>query len=457
MRTGRLSACHGMPSAREAVWAVDAGGRVSRRPAVAPFWKHRPGHGVLFRGTSAWSGTPRSASFVRCVADGSWPLWDAYRGFGQPLLADPERRGPLSLTWLNLVVPPWTDYTLFVVAHLGSRASASIVGSALDVSRPSGRSGAAAAWVLSGPFLSLASMWHHLAGAAWIPWVFWAAEGALERSGVRPLVGLALAVAAQVLAGSPDYSLLTVLALAVYVGARCWSRPPSWRAGVRLAVRLGFAAALALLASAAQWLPTLEWALRLRTSEPPFRRGGGLVPPSRVGRRGPSSLPLVRRSTQERPLVVAAGGARPVVGVDLPRSDGVRSRGSGNLRLRPGATGVPGRPRPGIDPCGTRKAHVPVCRQPVRPAASGAPSLPGQGHGPGRLRHGPPGRIRHRGPGCSTPDPRGSRAPRSRGGARRRARGRRGVGPRPEPWCLGHGIPVGARDGEGKRLSCVSD
>jgi membrane protein YfhO len=238
--------------------------------AVAPFWKAVAGYGVLFRRDIGMVWYPLVASFVRCAADGSWPLWDAYRGFGQPLLADPRAEVLYPPTWLTLAMSAGTYYTLFVVAHVAFSGLGLYLLARRWRLSPLGSFGAAAAWVLSGPFVSLASMWHHLAGAAWIPWIFWAAEGALERSGVRPLVGLALAVAAQVLAGSPDYSLLTILALAVYVGSRCWSRPPSWRAGVQVALRLGFAAALALLASAAQWLPTLEWALRSERRSLPF-------------------------------------------------------------------------------------------------------------------------------------------------------------------------------------------
>ena len=115
-----------------------------------------------------WVG--QAEAFVRAVAAGSWPVWNPYVSFGQPLLANANAQVLYPLTWLNLLMPPWTYYTLFVFAHfvlagagmfllcrrLGLGPLASAVGGSL--------------WIASGPFVSLVSLWNHLAGAAWIPW-----------------------------------------------------------------------------------------------------------------------------------------------------------------------------------------------------------------------------------------------------------------------------------------------
>ena len=47
-----------------------------------------------------------------------------------------------------------------------------------------------AIWMASGPFLSLASTWHHMAGAAWIPWVVLAADMALTRPSVAFVIDI---------------------------------------------------------------------------------------------------------------------------------------------------------------------------------------------------------------------------------------------------------------------------
>src|SRR5918996_5418551 len=63
----------------------------------------------------AWQ--PQVSAFVHCIDRGSWPVWDPFLGFGQPLLADPSGQFLYPPTWLNLFVMPCTYYTLFVVGH----------------------------------------------------------------------------------------------------------------------------------------------------------------------------------------------------------------------------------------------------------------------------------------------------------------------------------------------------
>lgn len=218
---------------------------------------------ALYRRDISMVWYPQVEAFVRCVASGSWPLWDPYRGFGQPLLADPRAEILYPPTWLNLLIPPWIYYTLFVVAHL--------VFSGIGLQKLSRRWGtsalgafvAAVIWTAGGPLLSLASMWHHLAGAAWIPWIFLAAEVALQGRSLVSILPLACALAAQVLAGSPDYTILTGLALgaSILVCHVDWHEPRGVRNRV-IALRAGLGAVLGLALSAGQWLPALEMARR---------------------------------------------------------------------------------------------------------------------------------------------------------------------------------------------------
>jgi hypothetical protein len=206
---------------------------------------------------------PQVEVFVRTVAAGSWPVWDPYRGFGQPLLADPRAEVLYPVTWLNLILPAWAYYTLFVVAHLLlAGAGLYALGRRWRLS-PAAAFLAAAVWVASGPLLSLASVWHHLAAAAWMPWVFLAAEDALGRPSLRGVLVWAAAVAIQVLAGSPDVTVLTLSALALHVllSHLVWRRGGGSRN--RTVVAVGAAAlALGLGLSAAQWLPALDVARR---------------------------------------------------------------------------------------------------------------------------------------------------------------------------------------------------
>ena len=172
-------------------------------------------NGILFRGRVLYERDihlvwhAQVESFVRCIASGSWPVWDPYLSFGRPLLANPATQAAYPWTWLNLVAPPAPVYTAYVVAHLIlAGIGAFLLARRWELSRSAAFVGAAI-WILSGPLLSMVSVWHHLAGAAWMPWVVLAAEDALR----TPSAGRALlwgaAFGAQMLAGSPDMCVMT--------------------------------------------------------------------------------------------------------------------------------------------------------------------------------------------------------------------------------------------------------
>jgi membrane protein YfhO len=206
----------------------------------------------------------QTETFVRAVLGGSWPVWDPYPGFGQPMLANPDAQVLYPFTWLNLLMSPATYYVVFVFSHLffsawGMRALVRSMGLS-----EGGGFAAATLWMLSGPFLSLVNVWHHFASAAWIPWVLLAAERAVSTGRRRDTVLWGAAMAAQILAGSADMSVMTVL-LAVAFAAR---RVLPVRSGVspaplvRSAVVAAAAGGLALALSAGLWVPTLEAARR---------------------------------------------------------------------------------------------------------------------------------------------------------------------------------------------------
>ena len=200
---------------------------------------------------------PQVETFVQCVAAGSWPLWDPYSGFGRPLLADPRASVLYPPTWLNMLMSPASAYTALSVGHVvlagvGLRRllrhwrlpeMPALAGAALSMA--------------SGPLLSLVSMWHHLAGAASMPWVVLAVDRALDEPSRRRVASAAALVGVQVLAGSPDYSALTLLVSAIFAMMGPAATPVARRAAVLAGVL-----ALAAVLSAAQWWPTLDVVLR---------------------------------------------------------------------------------------------------------------------------------------------------------------------------------------------------
>ena len=199
-------------------------------------------------------------SFVRCIAKGSWPVWNPYRSFGQPLLADASNAVLYPPTWLNLLMPSWAYYTLFAAAHLVLAATGMRV-----LARRLGLSGAGAfvasvCFVASGPVFSFVPLYHHLAGAAWIPWVVWSALRLAERPGPSSVARLSLVAAAQLLAGSADMFLMALIVVGAFGlgSALAGSGSPGARRRVFAWTALGLGLALGI--AALQWIPTLEFA-----------------------------------------------------------------------------------------------------------------------------------------------------------------------------------------------------
>ena len=218
--------------------------------------------GVLFERDVHLVWLPQMEVLVRAVAGGAWPLWNPSAGFGDPLLANPEAQVLYPFTWLNLICPPATFYTLFAVAHLilgglGVRALART----MRLSPPAAAA-AGALWMAAGPVLSLVNLWHHYAGACWMPWVLAAAEWTFRTRRLGPALGWAGAQALQVLAGSADMCAATILLSAGRLLCYVRWKTPSSRRNLRLAGLATLALVLGLGASAAQWMPTVDVARR---------------------------------------------------------------------------------------------------------------------------------------------------------------------------------------------------
>lgn len=197
-------------------------------------------------------------AFARCLAAGSWPLWNTLDGLGRPMLANPGSQVLYPFTWLSLALAPQDYYDLYAFAHvLFAGLGAFVLARRLGVSTGGGLL-AGALFLLGGPLLSVTNLWQHLAGAAWVPWVLAAGDAALERPAVGRTAAWGGAVALQMLTGSLDYVLLGGLAQAVLALRHLGTPGARWRGtGPRLAAAAG-AAALALGLSAAQWVPSLD-------------------------------------------------------------------------------------------------------------------------------------------------------------------------------------------------------
>jgi hypothetical protein len=201
---------------------------------------------------------PRALAFGEAVRAGLPPLWDTWIGFGEPWLADPSAQLLYPTTWLCAVAPPWLVYTLFAVGHL-ALAGAGVT----RLARVSGlRRGesllAGVSFLLCGPFVSLVNLWHHLAGAAWMPWVVLAVHRLVRRPRPAAAIRLGLCLAVQVLAGSADMVLMTALLSAAWSFGVIRARARV----VPIAAGGAGALLLALALSAGQWVAALDVASR---------------------------------------------------------------------------------------------------------------------------------------------------------------------------------------------------
>jgi hypothetical protein len=200
------------------------------------------------------------ASIRRCLAEASWPLWDASLGFGQPLLANPSAQILYPSTWIALFGDPGAAYTIYVVSHvLFSGFGLYLLARRLELSRGAALV-SAALWTASGPFLSLVSLWHHLAGAAWLPWVLVAADRALRSPRATTILLWGATQGVQILTGSADLSAMTVSVTLAYGLGFAYAARETRGAKARLAAAALFALVFALALSAGQWLPAADYA-----------------------------------------------------------------------------------------------------------------------------------------------------------------------------------------------------
>lgn len=233
------------------------------------------------------------------VAAGRWPVWNPWVGFGEPLWANPSMQVLYPATWLHAFFAPARVYSIQIVLQTAlSAAGMFALARRFGLSVPAAAT-SAMAWSASGPFVSMASLWHHFSGAALIPWVLLAADRAA--AGPRPALAWAAAVALQLLAGSADMAAVTHLMMAPLLVRRIFEQRTGTGAGAAV-LRIAAAWALALSLAAAQWLPTLEIA-------------------QRSARR---SLPDATRDAWSLHPVVAAQAVYPVLPSVLPLRADVR-------------------------------------------------------------------------------------------------------------------------------------
>jgi hypothetical protein len=274
-------------------------------------------------GASAWAMLPWAQVAHRQIAHGVVPLWNPYQGAGTPLAAngqssvfDPMMLAvnlhPTTLTW---------DLTLLFSLVLGAVGMYLFLRN-LGLSTLGALTGTGA-FVLSGYFATDANN-SFVRVYSYLPILFLFVDRSVQSARIVWVAALAAALAATILVGMPEASLLVVAAAALYGVYRVIKNPRGdvgWR--LRATLRLGGAGVAGLLLAAPLLLLLLGY---LRISFNVHTTGQGLGAASRATLLNwlipfvngyPAALRVVRFSPT-RSWVGAAGAAFIVVAVASP-------------------------------------------------------------------------------------------------------------------------------------------
>lgn len=194
----------------------------------------------------------------RTVRAGEWPWWNPWIRNGLPFFANPQVGLFYPLTVPFYLLPTAAALNATVILHTVLAATGFFAWL-----RGAGRSPAAAALgalaiVWGGYALSMTVYLNNLQALAWIGWTWWAWERWQTHRTWRWLACTSSGFALQFLAGEPQVAVVTA-AVALLLA---WTREPApggargrWAAPV---LALAAAAAVAMLATAAQLAPTIE-------------------------------------------------------------------------------------------------------------------------------------------------------------------------------------------------------
>jgi hypothetical protein len=193
---------------------------------------------------------------------GSLPLWNRAYSAGQPLAANPAYEVFYPPQWLIFLPSFHFGFQLhilvhFVIAAWGMFALLRGLGA-----RPLAVTFGAAAFVLCGPYLSLATKLPLLFSLSWMPLALHCARKAIEERSRRAIAVAALTLSMQLIIGEPTMALQTWLLIAGYA---------LWRRGPTLKQRLGtvmIIGVFAALVAAVQLLPALDFTRDSVRSEP---------------------------------------------------------------------------------------------------------------------------------------------------------------------------------------------
>jgi hypothetical protein len=198
---------------------------------------------------------PLKHFFHERLLRGELPLWNPLLLMGTPYLANLQS-GVFYPPSLLLLLPLPLGFNLFLFSHYVIALSGAWVWL-----RARGMDGipaatGAAVFTLGGYLVSLLNLTNHLQAAAWAPWVLFSWSRFVANGRASDFLWLILALSVELLGGSPENLLLTLLAVVAWTvfGSR-----RAWGERARLFGYLALASMATAALCAVQLLPTLEY------------------------------------------------------------------------------------------------------------------------------------------------------------------------------------------------------
>lgn len=187
---------------------------------------------------------------VQLLKEGNFALWTDAHGNGQPFMANPKNAVFYPTTWLYLFLPLFTAFKLHYLIHaLLGWLGLCVLCKSYSLSRKASFLGASL-FAFSGMYLSSFEFYNHIAALTWMPWVLWLLHRD-ARPGRARIVPLAFLWALMILAGAPEFILMTLFLAA----SQAFFTAGKWKKKVAIAV---LSLLLATILSAVQVLPSME-------------------------------------------------------------------------------------------------------------------------------------------------------------------------------------------------------
>ena len=186
------------------------------------------------------------------VTHGAFPFWNPYFSAGQPLAANPAYQVFYPLHWLILLPSFHFGFQLHIVVHFVIAALGMYLPLRGLGASPIASTFGAAVFVLSGPYLSVATKLPMLFALSWMPLALGCARRAIDRPSGRRFAIAALILSLQLIIAEPMIVAQTWMFIAGYAIWR-WN----WRKDL---LTIGGLALAALLVAAVQLIPAIDFA-----------------------------------------------------------------------------------------------------------------------------------------------------------------------------------------------------